>query len=55
MQTQFAGWMKTVMVIIGLLVMIGLAGMIDRGWFDWLGLGAMAMLVIPIVVALRSE
>lgn len=55
MQTQFAGWMKTVMMIIGLLVMIGLAGMIDRGWFDWLGLGAMAMLVIPIVIALRSE
>lgn len=42
-------------MIIGLLMMIGLAGKIDRGWFDWLGLGAMAMLVIPIVIALRSE
>lgn len=43
------------MMIIGLLVMIGLAGMLERGWFDWMGLGAMAMLVIPIVIALRSE
>ena len=43
------------MMIIGLLVMIGLAGMLERGLFDWMGLGAMAMLVIPIVIALRSE
>lgn len=41
------------MIIIGLLVMIGLAGMLERGWFDWMGLGTIAMLVIPIVITLR--
>lgn len=47
--------MRTMIYSIGLLMLIGVAGYIERGWFDLLGLGAMAVLVIPIVRALRSE
>lgn len=47
--------MKTTLWIIGILVLIGGLGYLDRGWFDFLGLGAMALLVVPIVIAVRSE
>lgn len=47
--------MKTIIYSAGLLMLIGIAGYIERGWFDWLGLGALATLVIPIVKGLRSE
>lgn len=47
--------MKTTLWIIGILALIGGLGYLDRGWFDLLGLGAMALLVVPIVIAVRSE
>ena len=43
----------TMIYVVGFLVLIGVMGYLDRGYFDFLGLGALAMLVIPIVVALR--
>lgn len=46
---------ETLMIIVGLLLLIGVMGMIERGWFDWLGLLAMASLVVPIVITLRKE
>lgn len=47
--------MKTTLWIIGILALIGGLGYVNRGWFDFLGLGAMALLVVPIVIAVRSE
>ena len=45
--------MRTMLYVAGLLGLIGVMGYLDRGYFDFLGLGALAMLVIPIVVTIR--
>ncbi len=47
--------MKTILYTCGVLTIIGALGYLDRGFVDFLGLGALAMLLVPIVIALRSE
>ncbi len=45
--------MRTLIYAAGLLGLIGIMGYLDRGYFDFLGLGAMALLVIPIIETIR--
>lgn len=47
--------MKTIGWIVGLLGIIGFLGYIERGWFDIKGMAVIALLLIPTVIAIRSE
>jgi hypothetical protein len=39
---------KTIMITAIVLILYGLAGLNERGWFDWLGLVTVGLLVAPI-------
>lgn len=43
------------MKAIAILALIGAIGYLDRGFVDWLGLGAIAVLLIPILIALKES
>lgn len=47
--------MKTALWTIGILGIIGVLGYIERGWFDYKGLAVIGLLLVPTIIALRSE
>ena len=47
--------MRTALIIIGLIILIAVGGYVERGWIDFYGTGALALLLIPTIIALRGE
>ena len=45
--------MRTFIYAAGLLGLTGIMGYLDRRYFDFLSLGALALLVIPIIETIR--
>ena len=39
---------------VGVMLLVGIGGMAERGYIDWLGMGAMLVLAIPTALALKK-